>query len=221
MSKAVTSQDRDKLDEYLTAVRESEMKVEQGRHWIGVPKPKAPIDEPRNQGIVLDLPLLYDLVILALQTDSTRIATLEISSEQFDASVLGVSGGYHSTSHHGQQEEKILDLVKLELYQTKQFARFMEKLNTLKDEFSETSLLEDSIILSGSGMGNANAHTNTDLPIILAGGGFKHGQHIALPKEGYKRVPLSNLYLSILNRLGVEDDYFSQSTGTLTQLETA
>ena len=97
----------------------------------------------------------------------------------------------------------------------------MEKLNTLKDEFSETSLLEDSIILSGSGMGNANAHTNTDLPIILAGGGFKHGQHIALPKEGYKRVPLSNLYLSILNRLGVEDDYFSQSTGTLTQLETA
>lgn len=221
MAKSVTPQDRDKLDEYLTAVRESEMKVEQGRHWIGIPKPKAPIDEPRNQGIVLDLPLLYDLVVLALQTDSTRIATLEISSEQFDASVLGVSGGYHLTSHHGQQENKIRDLVKLELYQTKQFARFMEKLNTLKDESSGTSLLEDSIILSGSGMGNANAHTNTDLPIILAGGGFKHGQHIALPQEGYKRVPLSNLYLSILNRIGVEDDYFSQSTGTLTQLETA
>jgi len=221
MAKSVTPQDRDKLDEYLTAVRESEMKVEQGRHWIGVPKPKAPIDEPRNQGVVLDLPLLYDLIVLALQTDSTRIATLEISSEQFDASLLGVSGGYHLTSHHGQQEDKIRDLVKLELYQTKQFARFLEKLNTLKDESSGTSLLENSMILFGSGMGNSNAHTNTDLPIMLAGGGFKHGQHIALPQEGYKRVPLSNLYLSILNRMGVEDEYFSQSTGTLTQLETA
>jgi hypothetical protein len=104
MSRSVTAQDRDKLDEYLTAVRESEVKVNQSRHWIGVPKPKAPIAEPTNQGIVLDLPTLCDLVVLALQTDSTRITTLEISSEQFDASALGVSGGYHLTSHHGQEE---------------------------------------------------------------------------------------------------------------------
>jgi hypothetical protein len=221
MSRSVTALDRDKLDEYFTAVRETEMKVEQGRHWIGVPKPKAPIAEPRNQGIVLDLPALYDLVVLALQTDSTRITTLEISSEQFDASVLGVSGGYHLTSHHGQEESKIRDLVKLELYQTKQFARFLEKLATLKDETTGGSLLNDSMVLFGSGMGNANAHTNTDLPIILAGGGFKHGQHVALPKESNKRVPLSNLYLSLLHRMGVEDDYFAHSTGTLSQLETA
>ncbi|MCZ6674943.1 MAG: DUF1552 domain-containing protein [Verrucomicrobia bacterium] len=220
MSRSVTSRDRDKLDEYLTAVRESEIKVNQSRHWIGVPKPGAPIEEPGNQGIVLDLPLLYDLIVIALQTDSTRIATLEISSDQFDATVLGVSGGYHLTSHHGQQEDKIRDLIKLELYQTQNFARFLDKLNTLKDELTGGSLLDDSIVLFGSGMGNANAHTNTDLPIVVAGGGFKHGQHIALPEEGYKRVPLSNLYLSILNRMGVEDDYFSQSTGTLPQLET-
>ena len=77
------------------------------------------------------------------------------------------------------------------------------------------------MVLFGSGMGNSNAHTNTDLPIILAGGGFKHGQHIALPKEGYRRVPLSNLYLSVLHRMGVEDEYFAHSTGTLPQLETA
>jgi hypothetical protein len=221
MSRSVTAQDRDKLDEYFTAVRETEMKVDQGRHWIDVPKPMALIEEPKNQGIVLDLPTLYDLIVLALQTDSTRIATLEISSEQFDASVLGVSGGYHLTSHHGQQEDKIRDLVKLERYQTEQFARFLEKLDTLKDETTGDSLLSDSMVLFGSGMGNANSHTNTDLPIVLAGGGFKHGQHIALPKESNRRVPLSNLYLSLLHRLGVEDSYFAHSTGTLPQLETA
>ncbi len=156
-----------------------------------------------------------------MQSDSTRIATLEISSEQFDASILGVSGGYHLTSHHGQQEDKIRDLIKLELYQTKAFARFLEKLNTLHDESSDTSLLNDSIVLFGSGLGNSNAHTNTDLPIMVAGGGFKHGQHIVLPKASHKRVPLSNLYLSILNRMGIEDDTFAQSTGTLTPLQTA
>ena len=80
--------------------------------------------------------------------------------------------------------------------------------------------MNDSMVLFGSGMGNANAHTNTDLPIILAGGGFKHGQHIALPEEGYRRVPLSNLYLSMLHRMGIEDDYFAHSTGTLRDLET-
>jgi hypothetical protein len=94
-------------------------------------------------------------------------------------------------------------------------------LATLKDETTGGSLLNDSMVLFGSGMGNANAHTNTDLPIILAGGGFKHGQHVALPKESNKRVPLSNLYLSLLHRMGVEDDYFAHSTGTLSQLETA
>lgn len=220
MSRSVTAKDRDKLDEYLTAVRETEFKVEQSKHWIDVPKPEAPIDMPTNQGIVLDLPMLYDLIVLALQTDSTRITTLEISSEDFDASVLGVNSGYHLTSHHGQEEAKIRDLVKLELYQTQNFARFLNKLNSIQDESSGTSLLNDSMVLLGSGMGNANSHTNTDLPIILAGGGFRHGQHIALPKESHRRVPLSNLYLSMLQRMGIEDDYFAHSTGTMTHLET-
>jgi hypothetical protein len=220
LSKSVTSKDRDKLDEYFTAVRETEMKVEQSKYWIDVPKHEATIEMPTNKGIVLDLPMLYDLIVLALQTDSTRIATLEISSEDFDASVLGVNSGYHLTSHHGQEESKIRDLVKLELYQTQNFARFLSKLNTIEDETSGTRLLDDSMVLFGSGMGNANSHTNTDLPIILAGGGFKHGQHIALPKESHRRVPLSNLYLSMLQRMGIEDDYFAHSTGTVTQLET-
>ena len=78
------------------------MKVEQSKYWIDVPKPEATIEMPTNKGIVLDLTMLYDLIVLALQTDSTRIATLEISSEDFDASVLGVNSGYHLTSHHGQ-----------------------------------------------------------------------------------------------------------------------
>lgn len=221
LSRSVTSHDRDKLEEYLTAVREAEMQVSQNKHWIGVPKPGAPVEEPTNQGIVVDLPVLYDLIVLALQTDSTRIATLEVSSENFDTSALGVSGGYHAISHHGQEEEKIQALVTLERHQTQCFARFLEKLHALQDESAETSLLNDSIVLFGSGLGNSNSHTNTDLPILLAGGGFRHGRHVVLPKESHKRVPLSNLYLSILNRLGIEDDYFAHSTGTLPHLETA
>lgn len=219
LSQRTSAQDRDKLEEYFTALRETEIKLEQNRFWIDVPKPEAPIEEPENKGIVPDLPVLYDLLLLALQTDSSRIATLEISSENFDASLLGVSGGYHLTSHHGQQEDKIRDLKKLERYQVQAFGRFLSRLRELQDEESGTSLFDDTIVLFGSGLGNANAHTNTDLPILLAGGGFKQGQHIAMPKESYRRVPLSNLYLSILNRLGVEDEYFSLSNGSLPQLE--
>lgn len=220
LSRRASSRDREKLDEYFTAVRDAEQAVMQNRHWIDVPKPDAPIEEPRNQGIVADLPVLYDLILLALQTDSTRIATLEISSEGFDTSALGISGGYHSISHHGQQGEKIQDLVKIELHQTQQFARFLSKLKSAQEGERSGSLFDDTIVLFGSGMGNANSHTNTNLPILLSGGGFKHGQHLAYADKKGRRESLSNLYLSIMNRLGIETDYFATSGGTLSGIET-
>jgi len=215
LSKRVGQRDREKLDEYFTAVRDAERAVVQNSHWIDVPKPKAPIDPPENKGIVQDLPTLYDLIILALETDSTRIATLEISSEGFDTAALGVSGGYHSISHHGKQPDKIRDLITLEKHQTEQFARFLSKLAAKQESDQSESLLKDTIVLFGSGMGNGNSHTNTNLPIMVAGGGFRHGQHLSFLDKGNHKAPLSNLYLSILNRLGIETDYFATSTGTL------
>lgn len=206
------AQDQQKLDEYFTSVRDVEKVLEQRQKWAGVPKPGAPIKEPENRGLVTDIPVLYDLMALALQTDSTRIATLEIAGG-FEAAVLGVRKEYHSLSHHGQVQESIDLLVKLERYQTEQFARFLGKMKSIND--GDGSLLDHTMVLFGSGMGNGNAHTNVNLPIVLAGGGFKHGTYQSFPQSGPNRQPLSNLFLTLLQRFGVEQRKFALSTGTL------
>ena len=204
--------DQQKLDEYFTSVRDVEKVLEQRQKWAGIPKPDAPIPEPENRGLVTDIPVLYDLMARALQTDSTRIATLEIAGG-FEAAVLGVRKEYHSLSHHGQVQESIDLLVKLERYQTEQFARFLGKMKSIND--GDGSLLDHTMVLFGSGMGNGNAHTNVNLPVVLAGGGFKHGTYQAFPATGPNRQPLSNLFLTMLQRFGVEQKKFALSTGTL------
>ena len=205
------SEDRAKLEEYMTSVREVEQQLQLKEQWVEIPKPDAPIDEPKNINLVEDLPLIYDLMALALQTDSTRIATLEIGGD-FLPQHLGIKSGYHSLSHHGKKQENIDSLLVLEEYQMQQFARFLEKLGGIQE--GGGSLLDHTSVLFGSGMGNANAHTNHDLPILLAGGGFDHGTFKQLPKERPGKVPLSNLYLSLLQRFGVEREQFGNSTGT-------
>ncbi len=210
--------DQVKLDEYFTSVRDVEQGLELRRRWADIPKPKPDMKEPVNAGLVNDIPVLYDLIALALQTDSTRIATLEIAGG-FEASVLGVKKEYHSLSHHGQVQESIDLLVKLEKYQVEQFARFLNKMKSIDD--GGVPLLQHTMVLFGSGMGNGNAHTNTNLPIILAGGGFKHGEYKVFPQSGLGRAPLSNLYLAMLQRFGVETNKFALSSGTLRGLERA
>jgi len=220
LSRRLSKPDGQKLDEYLSSVRDVEAKLRLERHWQNIPKPKVALKEPENQGLTRDLPAIYDLVALALQTDSTRVATLEIGGS-FAASDLGIREGYHNLSHHGQVQAKIDLLVQIELYQMQQFARFLDKLKSIREPISNGTLLDNTMVLLGSGMGNANSHINTDLPIILVGGGFKHGEHKSYPDEPRRRIPLSNLYLSLLQRFGLETDRFSMSTGTLSGLELA
>jgi hypothetical protein len=207
--------DKEKLEEYFTSVRDVEKQIELRRQWAHVPKPDPKMKEPNNKGFVSDLPLMYDLIALALQTDSTRIATFEIGGD-FEANAFGLNGGYHAFSHHGQRPEAIAALIKMERYQVEQFARFLNKLRSTED--GPGSLLDHSMVLFGSGMGNANSHTNGNLPIIFSGGGFKHGEHKAYPEKGLGRQPLCNLYLSMLQRFGIEVNKFGTSTGTLTGL---
>ena len=204
--------DREKLDEYFSSVRDVERNLELGRHWAAIPKPKPPIDEPEDTNMVQDLPLLYDLMALALQTDSTRIATLEIGGD-FEARYFDIKKGYHGLSHHGKVEKNIADLLVLEEYQMKHFARFLTKLKSIRN--GDGTLLDHTMVLFGSGIANANAHTNKNLPIILAGGGFRHGEYKALPQKGLGRKPLCNLYVSMLQRFGMEVDSFGTSTGAL------
>lgn len=211
LEKRLNKRDQDKLDEYLTSVRDVEKRLALRQGWIDVPKPKAPFAAPKNRNMVEDLPLLYDLILLALQTNSTRIATLEIGGD-FEPKHLGIQGGYHSLSHHGQLPERIEALIKLEAYQIEQFVRFVEKLSAQETESGR--LIDQTMVLFGSGMGNANSHTNTNLPVVLAGGGFPHGRLLRFA-EGPHRPPLTNLFVSMLQRFGMETDAFATSTGTL------
>jgi Protein of unknown function (DUF1552) len=207
--------DKEKLDEYFTSVRDVENQLKLNRQWSTVPKPDPKMKEPQNTGFVSDLPVMYDLIALALQTDSTRITTFEIGGD-FEASAFDLKGGYHGLSHHGQRQDAIDALIKMERYQIEQFARFLVKLKSIND--GDGTLLDHSMVLFGSGMGNANSHTNNNLPVILAGGGFKHGEHKAYPAKGLGRQPLCNLYLTMLQRFGVEVDKFGTSSSTLTGL---
>jgi hypothetical protein len=137
---------------------------------------------------VHDLPMLYELIALALQTDSTRIATLEIGG-CFLPQHLGIDKSYHGLSHHGNDEEAIADLITLETYQIEEFGKFLARLAGIED--GGGTLLESTTVLFGSGIGDANSHTNSDLPIVLAGGGYRHGEFKHVESKGLRKVPTS------------------------------
>lgn len=211
LSKRVNHEDKDKLDEYFTSIRDVEKRLEVRQRWVDQPKPKAPFEKPADRNTVEDLPMLYEMMALALQTDSTRIATLEIGG-CFLPQDLGIDKSYHGLSHHGNDEESIGHLLTLETYQIEHFGKFLTRLAGIQD--GEQTLLDSTAVLFGSGMGNGNSHTNTDLPIVLAGGGYSHGEYRKVPSKGAGKVPLSNLFVDIAQRMGVEKDAFNESTGT-------
>ncbi len=210
LSRQVNKEDKDKLDEYLTSVRDVEKRLELRQRWTSQPKPKAPFDKPANHNLVEDLPMLYELIALALQTDSTRIATLEIGGD-FLPQNLGIKKDYHGLSHHGNDPESIASLIVLEKYQIEQFNKFLTRLSKMQD--GDRTMLDSTAVLFGSGIGDANSHKSSDLPIILAGGGYQHGEFRQVPSEGIKKVPLCNLFVDIAQRMGVETDSFGSSTG--------
>jgi hypothetical protein len=210
LSRQVNQEDKDKLDEYLTSVRDVEKRLELRQRWISQPKPAAPFEKPANRNAVEDLPLLYELITMALQTDSTRIATLEIGGD-FMPQHLGIKKDWHGLSHHGNDPESIANLIALETYQIEHFGKFLTRLAKMND--GERTLLDSTTVLFGSGMGDGNSHKNSDLPILLAGGGYQHGQFRTVTKEVSHKVPLCNLFVDIAQKMGVEIDSFGSSTG--------
>ncbi|MBM3853459.1 MAG: DUF1552 domain-containing protein, partial [Verrucomicrobia bacterium] len=206
----VNREDKDKLDEYFTSIRDVEKRLELRQRWASQPKPKPPFDRPVNRSRVRDLPMLYELIALALQTDSTRIATLEIGGD-FLPQDLGIEKSHHGLSHHGNDEAAIKHLLTLETYQIEEFAKFVARLSKMED--GGRTLLDSTTLLFGSGIGDANTHKNSDLPIILAGGGYRHGEFKKLPASGPHKVPLCNLYVDIAQGMGVPAEAFGNSTG--------
>ena len=203
--------DRSRLDQYLTSVREVEKQLQMSKEWLDRPKPKSPIAEVADQERmhIEEMPLFYELLTLALQTDSTRVATFEIPMG-FNTSELELSS-YHGLSHHGKEEGRLEQLQVVEAY-------FMKQFSFLLDQLKEAQLLDDTMVVMGSGMGNAHSHSNRNLPVVLAGGGIRHRGHVVCPEESH-RVPLSNLWLSALQWFGMEIEQFGKSTGTFSPME--
>ncbi len=211
--------DREKLDEYFTSVRGVERKLAQSREWLQQPRPVTDfkLPAPAPSVFVEEMPYYYDLVRLALQTDSTRIVTLVIAGWNGDPGLAGVNQGYHTLTHHGHDPARLRELAVIETFHSAQFARFLTSLKEVRVDEGAT-LFDRTMSLFGSGMGNASSHSNKDLPLLLAGGGFRHGEHRDFPKTDGRHTPACNLFVSMLQRFGLEVDKFGTGTGTLTGL---
>ena len=222
LSNRVGPGDREKLDEYFTSVREMEQRLQAMQTWSRKPKPKVdrtvPSDVQNLADVIAKIDLLFELLPLAFQTDSTRVVTLYISGDDYVLPISGVSMGHHALSHHGQEPDKIDQLRKIEEAKMKSLAGLLTKLKATHE--GGESVLRNTSVLFGSNLGNASHHSTDNLPILLAGGGFKHGQHLAManPVNPKQRVPLSNLFVSMLQGMGIEADKFGSSTGTVTGL---
>ncbi len=215
---ALGSRDREKLDEYFTSVRELEKRMAVSEEWSKKPKPKVDAKPPENNYIPADIigktRLMFDLIHLALETDSTRLLTMMLLGTSDVPPIPGVSLGHHDLSHHGQDPKKIEQLRTVETEKMKTVRELLEKLK--KTEEQGESLLDRTMVFFSSNLGNASNHSSKNMPVLFAGGGFKHGAHLAFNSQS--PPPLCNLYVSMLQRLGIEADKFASSTGTLTGL---
>ena len=219
MKQRLSGRDRDKLEQYFTAVREAERRLAKAQDWEKKPKPAVAVDPPRDEPdrtkIIERLDLLYDMMHLALETDSTRFITLFNTGMNAVPTIRGVDTDYHMLSHHGRDPGKIAQLTIVESEVMKALGRFLKKLNDSAQD--GRSLLDETMVLFGSNLGNASSHDSKNMPILLAGGGFRHGKHLAFNRD--KNYPLPKLYVSMLQRLGLEYDSFAETTGTMTGLE--
>ncbi len=211
--------DREKVDEYFTSVRELEKQLTNSQEWARKPKPKVDAKPPRNpdsNDFIGGTRAWFDLAHLAFQTDSTRLMTIGLLGTSAVPPVAGVSQGHHDLSHHGKDPDKLKQLKTVETELMKAIRDLLGKLKGAKE--GEGSLLDRTMVFFGSNLGNASSHATTNLPVLLAGGGFKHGQHLAYDLKS--PPPLCNLFVSMLQRMGLPIDAFGSSTGTLTGLET-
>jgi len=205
--------DRAKLGEYLDSVRGLEQRLVENEAWVQKPKP--PVDAPpptdiqnRNDAIGRTR-LMNDMIVLALLTDSTRTITFNLNGLNAVPVVEGVDDDWHNLSHHGRDEAKIEELKLIELAQFAAFRDFLGKLKAATDS-GGTPLLDSTTVLFGSNLGNASSHEAKNLPILVAGGGFRHGSHIAFDSQDNE--PLCNLFLSLARQTGVPLDRFGSST---------
>jgi hypothetical protein len=221
LGKKLGPADKARLDQYFSAVRDLEKQLELGQEWERKPKPTtnapAPTDITENKKLIDKIRLMLDIARLGFESDSTRVVTLFINTFSIVADLPGVKDETHSITHHGGRKEALDQLFTIEAAQFKVLAQFLGQLAGVA-EGGET-LLDRTMVLYGTPMGNAASHDNRNLPVLLAGGGFKHAGHLKF--DAKKNYPLPNLYVSMLQRMGIPAEKFASSTGTLTGLHGA
>lgn len=227
LERSVTARDRERLDQYFTSVRDLEHRLQASAGWERKPKPKVkaamPIDPESPAAYMEKVKVMYDLARLAFETDSTRAITLMLDGvstpalESPELRDVKITEGYHNLSHHGKSETKRSQLKTIDELHMKLLAGLIADLQGVKE--GEEALLDRTMVLYGSNFGDANQHTCFNMPTILAGGGFKHGQHLAFSTT--QNYPLPNLFVSMLQRMGIEEEKFASATGTMKGLELA
>jgi hypothetical protein len=216
------AEDRDRLDQYFTSVRDLEHRLQASRGWEQKPKPvvtaPAPVDPASPAQYMGKVKVMYDLARLSFETDSTRAITLmldSVATPVLEIPNVPINEGYHNLSHHGKADDKLTQLKAIDLLHMKLLADLFKDLKGVRE--GEESLLDRTMVLYGSNFGDANKHVTTNMPMIFAGGGFKHGQHLVF--DTTYNYPLPNLFVSMLHRMGIEADKFASSTGTMRGLE--
>jgi len=208
--------DRRKMDEYLTGLRETEVAIQQEAKFRATAAKPSDMEKP--EGIPSDFTehvrIMYDLLAFALQTDATRIATMMVQHDGSNRAYpfIGVSEGHHDLSHHGNSPEKKEKIAKINRFHMEQFGYFLGKLKAMRE--GSGSVLDNSMIVCGSGIADGNAHAHHELPVILAGGGggtLQPGRHVRYEKD----TPMTNLYMSLFEKMGVKADRMGDSSGVL------
>lgn len=210
--------DRDRLDAYFTSVRELEKRMSESEKWARLPKPQVDERKPQDVADPNDLiarqKTMQDVIRLALKTDSTRFITFHTGGSGGVVPVQGVDEGYHTLSHHGMDEEKLAQLALVETAMVNQWGEFLRDLAATED--GDSSLLGNTMVLLTSNLGNASNHSNRNMPVLFAGGPVRHAGHLAFDQEN--NYPLPNLFLTMIQKTGLEVDQFATSTGTMSGL---
>jgi hypothetical protein len=222
LQRNVGSRDRERLDQYFTSVRELERRMAMSREWEHKPKPQVrapvPLDPASPREYMEKVKLMYDMARLAFETDSTRLVALlldSVNSPAIEIEGVKITDGYHNLSHHGRSETKLAQLKAIDEWHMKLLANLFSELKGVRE--NDDTLLDRTMILYGTNLGNANTHVTTNLPTLFAGGGFKHGQHLAFDQD--RNYPLPNLFVSMLQRMGLETNKFASATGPMRGLD--
>ena len=216
------SHDRERMDQYHTAVRDVEKRMVKAREWETIPKPKPSAEMPEDPSSPADYMdktrLMYEMARLAFESDSTRSITLLLDSNNsptINVQGVDISDGYHNLSHHGKNEKKLQQLEAIDKAHMGHLGQLLHGLEETKEKGQP--LLDNTLVMYGSNFGDANKHTTDNMPILLAGGRFKHGQHLAFDKDN--NYPLPNLFVSMLQSMDIGVDRFASSTGTMTGMD--